>query len=199
MTDSVRESIDGLQGSTATSTTDTAVKLSEDYRTFLSNLKAYIAAANISTTDSTLMNTEMVDFRKRYRLLEDRKSSLVGSTNTLLTASNAFRYYIEIIVFIGGPITATLLIMNMYATKNIAYKLLFSLFGGILWYPLTLLICTAFPQPWNIVFDRSIIYGSSVVSSSTSVESHESSKLILRVLSGIMFILWMVAAILLIA
>ena len=199
MTDSVRESIDGLQGSTASSTTDNAAKILEDYNTFLSNLQVYIAALNISTTDSTRMNTDMIDFRKRYNVLEDRKSSLIGSTNTLLTASNAFRYYIELIVFIGGPITATLLTMNMYATKNILYKLLFSLFGGILWYPLTLLVSAAFPQPWNIVFDRSFIYGSSITSLSKSVESHEKSKLILRVLSGVMFVLWATAAILLIA
>jgi hypothetical protein len=198
MTDSIRESIDELRGSTASNSTDSSIKLSEDYGIFLSNLRAYIAAASISTTDSTRMNTDMIDFRRRYSVLEDRKSSLVGSTNTFSTASNAFRYYIDFIVFIGGPITAILLIMNMYATKNIAYKLLFSVFGA-LWYPLTLLFSAVFPQPWNIVFDRSFFYGSSVTSFSHSVESHERSKLMLRVLSGVMFVLWATAAILLIA
>ena len=198
MTDSVRESIDELRGSTATSTTDSATKLTADYGTFLSNLMAYIAASSVSTTDSKGMNADMIEFRKRFKVMDDRKSSLLGSTNTFSTVSNAFRYYIDFIVFIGGPITAILLIMNMYATKSIAYKLLFSVFGG-LWYPLTLLFSAIYPQPWNIVFDRSFIYGSSITSSSLSVESHEKSKLILRVLSGVMFVLWAIAAILLVA
>jgi hypothetical protein len=159
------------------------LQLQVDYTTLLSEINIYLAIAG--SKDATTINTDIINFRSRESALNSRFNAIAGVTGFFDTFKQALHYYITYSLQIFGPLLTIVIIVNMYASKAIAYKVLFSIWG-VIWYPLVLFVGIFDPPVW-----RELTF-----SVPKTPEAMDASKLYLRIMSGIMFTCFLYAFVL---
>lgn len=178
--ESATSAIKEIKGSTATSASDSATSLLADYNTLLADINAYLPTAAIPS--QTQLNTDIVNFRARDSALQSRFNALAFSGGFFATAGQAINFYIYFFLQVFGPIMAIIIVTNM--SQGRIYQIFFS-FWGALWYPLVLAIGIINPPVWRVFTFKAPIEG--------NWESGEASKLYIRIISGILFTLFIYA------
>lgn len=135
-------------GSSGSNPTDEKSKLVNEYKALLVQVQQYTAVAPSLELDN--LNTKIAEMRGKIIELDKRKGVLVsGSSSVFATTVGAVNYYLVLILYICGPIFASVILLNVLCLSPsprvpesspgfYVYKI-FYVFLAYLFYPLVLL------------------------------------------------------------
>ena len=135
-------------GSSGSNPTDEKSKLVNEYKVLLVEVQKYTAVAPSLELDK--LNTKLAEMRGKMIDLDKRKGVLVsGNSSVLREGVGAMNYYLVLILYICGPIFATVILLNVLclspsprvpeSTLGFYVYNFFYVFLAYLFYPLVLL------------------------------------------------------------
>jgi len=148
-------------GSSSSNPTDEKSKLLNEYRALTIQVQQYTAVA--PSLDLGELNDKIAEIRGKMIDLDKRKGVLVsGGSSVFATSVGAMNYYLVLILYIGGPIFATIILLNVLCLSPsprvpesspgfYVYKI-FYVFLAYLFYPLVLLYGSINPPIFSAWF-----------------------------------------------
>jgi hypothetical protein len=148
-------------GSSSSNPTDEKSKLLNEYRALTIQVQQYTAVA--PSLDLGVLNNKIAEMRGKMIDLDKRKGALVsGGSSVFATTVGAMNYYLVLILYIGGPIFATSILLNVLCLSpsprvpegslgSYVYKI-FYVFLAYLFYPLVLLYGSINPPIFSALF-----------------------------------------------
>jgi hypothetical protein len=138
--------------------TDEKYKLLNEYRALTIQVQQYTAVA--PSLDLGVLNNKIAEIRGKMIDLDKRKGA--GGSSVLAAGVGAMNYYLVLILYIGGPIFATIILLNVLCLSPsprvpesslgfYVYKI-FYVFLAYLFYPLVLLYGSINPPIFSALF-----------------------------------------------
>ena len=146
---------------TGSNPTDEKSKLLNEYRALTIQVQQYTAVA--PSLELGELNNKIAEMRGKMIDLDKRKGALVsGDSSVFATTVGAMNYYLVLILYIGGPIFATIILLNVLCLSPsprvpesspgfYVYKI-FYVFLAYLFYPLVLLYGSINPPIFSAWF-----------------------------------------------